>query len=107
MNRTSMFLCIPFDVYQINVRENRRGPSTMDNPEKLAKLGTDDTRRRQTKQNTQPNICWTTLYGKKTQIMYIRHDPTNNGGKDEPNIKGFFMYTLVYIFLCLYLLIRC
>jgi hypothetical protein len=49
MNRTSMFLCIPFDVYQINVRENRRGPSTMDNPEKLAKLGTDDTRRRQTK----------------------------------------------------------
>ncbi len=29
----------------------------MDNPEKPAPLGTQDTRRRQTKQNTQHNIC--------------------------------------------------
>ena len=32
------------------VRENRRGQSKMDNPEKLATLGTQDTRRRKTKQ---------------------------------------------------------
>jgi hypothetical protein len=38
----------------------------MDNPEKLATLGTDDTRRRQTKQNTQPNMCWTTLCKENT-----------------------------------------
>jgi hypothetical protein len=31
----------------------------MDNPEKPAPLGTQDTKRRQTKQNPQHNICWT------------------------------------------------
>ena len=31
----------------------------MDNQEKLATLGTQDTRRKQTKQNTQHNMCWT------------------------------------------------
>jgi len=34
----------------------------MDNPEKLAKLGTQNTRRRQTKQKTQDNMCLTPLY---------------------------------------------
>jgi hypothetical protein len=43
-------------------------------------------------------MCWTTLYGKKTQIMYIRHDPTNNGGTDEQNIKETRMSnTVVYV----------
>ena len=31
----------------------------MNNPEKLATLGTKDTRHRQTKQKTQHNMCWT------------------------------------------------
>ena len=35
---------------KINVRENRKGQSRMDNPEKLATLCTHDTGRRQTKQ---------------------------------------------------------
>jgi hypothetical protein len=35
----------------------------MDNPEKLATLSTQNTRRRQTKQKTQHHImCWTQLY---------------------------------------------
>ena len=33
----------------------------MDNPEKLATLGTQDTRLRQTKQKTQHYMCWTIL----------------------------------------------
>ena len=36
----------------------------MDNPEKLA-TSTQDTGRRQTKQKTQHNICWTSLFGNK------------------------------------------
>jgi hypothetical protein len=42
----------------------------MDNSEKLATQGTQDTRRRQTKQKTQHNMCWTPLYQKQnhTQI---------------------------------------
>ena len=35
---------------EINVRENRQGQTRMDNPEKLATLGTQHTRRGQTKQ---------------------------------------------------------
>ena len=35
---------------EINVRENRQGQARMDNPEKLATLGTQHTRRGQTKQ---------------------------------------------------------
>ena len=35
---------------QKNVKENRRGNSKMDNPDKLATLCTQDTQRRQTKQ---------------------------------------------------------
>jgi hypothetical protein len=39
----------------------------MDNPEKLARLGTQDTRRRQTKQKpTQHDMCFT--ISKQTQI---------------------------------------
>jgi hypothetical protein len=34
----------------------------MNNPEKLATLAPQDTRRRQTKQKTQRNMCWTPLY---------------------------------------------
>jgi hypothetical protein len=41
--------------YRINVRENQKGQSRMDNPEKLTTLGTQNTRRRQTKQKTQHN----------------------------------------------------
>jgi len=37
----------------------------MDNPDKLATLGTQDTRRRQTKQKTQHNMCWTPQYANK------------------------------------------
>jgi len=33
----------------------------MDNPEKLATLGTQNIRRRQTKQKTQHNMCWTPI----------------------------------------------
>jgi len=33
----------------------------MGNPEKLVTLGTQNTRRRQTKQKTQHNMCWTPL----------------------------------------------
>jgi len=37
----------------------------MDNQEKLATLGTQDTRRRQTKQKAQHNMCWTPLCANK------------------------------------------
>jgi hypothetical protein len=37
----------------------------MDNPEKLTTLGTQDTGRRQTKQKTQHNMCWTPLCANK------------------------------------------
>ena len=40
----------------------------MDIPEKLAILGTHDTRGREAKQNTQHNMRWTPLYAKQTQI---------------------------------------
>jgi len=36
--------------------------SRMDNPEKLATLGAQDTRGRQIKQKTQHNICWRPPY---------------------------------------------
>jgi len=34
----------------------------MDNPKTLATLGTQNTRRRQTKQKTERNMCWTQLW---------------------------------------------
>jgi len=42
----------------------------MDNPEKLATLGTQDTARRKIKQKTQYRTtakCWTSLYAKKNK----------------------------------------
>ena len=36
--------------------------NTMDSPDKLTVLGAQDTRRGQTKQITQHNMCWTALY---------------------------------------------
>jgi len=41
----------------------------MDSPEKLAALGTQDTRRRQEKQKSQHNMCWTPSYT-KTQDFF-------------------------------------
>jgi hypothetical protein len=38
-----------------------KGKSRMDIPEKLATLGTQDTRGRQTKPKTQHSMCWTPL----------------------------------------------
>jgi hypothetical protein len=40
-------------------------PSRMNNPEKLATWGTQSTRRTQTKQKIQHNMCWTPLYVNK------------------------------------------
>ena len=37
----------------INIRENRKGQSRMDNPETLETFGTQDTGRKPTKQKTQ------------------------------------------------------
>ena len=42
----------------------------MDNPEKLATMGTKDTRGRQTKQKTQHNICWRPPYTNKHKKVY-------------------------------------
>jgi hypothetical protein len=43
----------------------------MDNQEKLATLGTQDTRRKQTKQNTQHNMCWTSNCVVLLTVYYI------------------------------------
>ena len=54
---------------QLNKRQRiPKGQSKMDIPEKLAILGTHDTRGREAKQNTQHNMGWTPLYAKQTQI---------------------------------------
>ena len=42
-----------------------KGQSRTDNPEIQATLGTEDTRRRQTKQKTQRNMCLTPLCANK------------------------------------------
>jgi len=47
---------------QINAREIE---GVMDDPEKLTTMGTQDTRRRQTNQKTQHNMCWTPIYVNK------------------------------------------
>jgi hypothetical protein len=47
---------------QVNERMRKlKGKSRMDIPEKLATLGTQDTRGRQTKPKTQHSMCWTPL----------------------------------------------
>jgi hypothetical protein len=49
------------------IQRKPKGQSRMDNPKKLARLGTQDTRRRQTKQKpTQHDMCFT--ISKQTQI---------------------------------------
>ena len=58
----------------------------MDNPEKVATLGTQDTRRRQTKQKTQHNICWTPQYAHTNNVNRTWVLLQTTGGKDEPNI---------------------
>ena len=58
-----------------------KGQTRMDNPEKLAALGTYDRRRRQTRQKTQHYMCWTQLCARykpktnktKTQHIYVGH----------------------------------
>ena len=50
----------------INKRQRKlNGKSRMDNPEKLTILGTQDTRRRQAKQKTQHDMCWTPQFTNK------------------------------------------
>ena len=49
----------------MKINKHQRKPkmqSKMYNPETLASFGTQDTKRKQTKQKTQYNICWTPLY---------------------------------------------
>ena len=59
----------------------------MENPEKLATLGTQNTRRRQTKQKTQHNMCWTPLSATNTNnVNKTRALLQTTGGKDESNI---------------------
>ena len=45
--------------------EKIEGQSRMDNPEKQATLGTQNTRHRQAKQNTQQNMCLTPLHANR------------------------------------------
>ena len=73
--------------YRTNVRENQKGQSRMDNPEKLTTLGTQNTRRRQTKQKHN-TICVEHHYAQtntnNVNKTYALIQTT--GGEDEPNI---------------------
>jgi hypothetical protein len=57
----------------------------MDNPEKLATLDTHYIRRRQTKQKTQHNICWTP--------SYTRHGVKTNKAK---NTTQYVLDTIIH-----------
>ena len=46
-------------------QRKQKGQSRIDNPQKLATLGTQDTRRTRAQQTTQHNMCWIPLYAKK------------------------------------------
>jgi hypothetical protein len=50
----------------------------MDIPEKLATMGTQSTRQRQTKQKTQHNMCWTPLYASKHKKHNKDMGPSTN-----------------------------
>ena len=56
----------------------------MNNPEKLATLGTQDTRRRQSKNTTQYMLD-TAMRKQKNLSKYNMALPLTTGGKDEPN----------------------
>ena len=75
----------------------------MDNSEKLATQGTQDTRRRQTKQKTKHNMCWTPLCQKKTHTNNVNKTSAllqTTGGKykqqyiiDNPFIRLSALFT--------------
>jgi len=67
----------------------------MENPETLGILDTQDTRRRQAKQNTQHNMCWTTPYTRnktktnkpKNTTQYVGHHHTQDQRRRQTNQK--------------------
>ena len=73
--------------------ENTEGQSKMDNPEKLAKYGTQDEYNQS--KNTTQYVLDTTI-GKQTQITYIRHQPPYY---KQLVLQEISRYTCLYSFL--------